>query len=783
MPTMTNPETGETKEISMEEFMKMMRSGNGSLQQVVTHADGTTSSTTVYGNVADDGLDRSVNIFVDEDTFKAFIIRKLKKLTGGIEDPESEKDPDDLFEMTVDFTDSATMGILKATKEELSINLYTRDERKATFDHLREGSKSWKANPDGTIEFSGADLQGEHKAESLYMLAFWEMREFLRATGKLAELKKLGNCGSGVIIKATGQADDAKATIVRGRNRPDLPCNTFLFGGQMMRPYMDEMMTDAMMSGMSLEEKIEAAENGDPDIMEHLAQMYLNGDDVAQDFEKSAYWWEKLANTGNATGQFNIGLHYAKGCGVTRDFAKATEWMKKSAENGDEDAPFIIEKLKKAVDAEKIVSTGDAQAQADLAATYMFLGNSLNQMGPDKDYKLAFDMAQKSAAQNNGDGLWALALCYEHGRGVKKDVKKTVDCYKKGSLIGHPPSLHSLACYYARGEIVPKNMKMAFELSIRSAEYGYGLAMQTVGSCYQFANGVVGNMDTAIKWYETALKFIDDFELERKVQGFKMMQEADPKRAKEEYHGIDSTKKLIAADRDFLDKVDAAIEVNPTLKMCKEVEPLLKKIKEAKRLEEEKKRAETEKKAREAEEKRLKEEKRKDEIYNTIIASDPKTVSDVESIIKKLEGLGDWKDSASKLKEYEERKRICKEKYDAYLEKYPLKKEEPKVKLEIESLKKEIDSIVILDDGEKKAFKLLGIFIVVGLLDLVLGIAFEMAYVAVIGVVCTLFFGFVMFRAIKANITKSSNKRMKQKKLAELEAKMQEISSIPEFKE
>ena len=82
MPTMTNPETGETKEISMEEFMKMMRSGNGSLQQVVTHADGTTSSTTLYGNVAEDGLDRSVNIFIDNDTFNAFIIRKIKKLTG-----------------------------------------------------------------------------------------------------------------------------------------------------------------------------------------------------------------------------------------------------------------------------------------------------------------------------------------------------------------------------------------------------------------------------------------------------------------------------------------------------------------------------------------------------------------------------------------------------------------------------------------------------------------------------------------------------------------------------
>jgi hypothetical protein len=69
----------------------------------------------VYGNVADDGLDHSVNIFVDKDTFNAFLMKKIKKQTGEIEDPESEKDPDDLFEMTVDFTESAIMGILKAT--------------------------------------------------------------------------------------------------------------------------------------------------------------------------------------------------------------------------------------------------------------------------------------------------------------------------------------------------------------------------------------------------------------------------------------------------------------------------------------------------------------------------------------------------------------------------------------------------------------------------------------------------------------------------------------------
>lgn len=481
MPTMTNPETGETKEISMEEFMKIMRSGNGSLQQVVTHADGTTSSTTLYGNVAEDGLDRSVNIFVDNDTFNAFIIRKVKKLTGEIEDPESEKNPGELYEMTVDFTDSAIMGILKATKEELSLNLYTRDERKATFDHLKQGSKSWKVNPDSTIEFSGADLQGEHKTESLYMLAFLEMRQFLRATGKLAELKKLGNCGSGVIIKATGQADDAKATIVRGRNRPDLPCNMFLLGEQMMRPYMDELFYDMLINEMSPEEMIAAAEAGDPDIMEHLAKAYLNGDDnFEQDFEKSTYWWEKLASTGNAIGQFNTGLHYAKGAGVERDFAKAAEWMKLAAENGDEDAPEVAALYAGANEALKKAEAGDPDAQAEVATLLMRIGGSLYQYGCDDDYAESFGWAQKAAAQGSLEGMYCLALCYEHGRGTMVNAKMAADTYEKAAKLGHAPSQWNYAVCYFNGIGREIDWTTAYTWAYQSADQGYELAINSL---------------------------------------------------------------------------------------------------------------------------------------------------------------------------------------------------------------------------------------------------------------------------------------------------------------
>jgi TPR repeat protein len=475
---MKNLDTGETEEISAEEFARMVRSGNGSIQQIVTNADGSTSSTTLYGNDSDDGLDHSVNIFIDQDSACAFLRRKFNKVTGKMEDPESEKDPNDYYEMTVDFTDIAVMGILKFTKEELSITFYTRDEKKATYDSLKIASKSWKVNPDGTFAFDLSDLQGEDQTASSYMLAFLEMRQFLRASGTLAELKKLGNRGTGVIIKATGQAEDASATIVRGKNRPDLPCNVFLLGEQMMRPYIDEMMSDMMLSGMSLEEKIKAAEDGDTDCMENLATAYLTGDGVTQDFKQSAYWWGKLAETGYSIAQFNLGLFYAKGCGVNRDFEKAAEWMKKAGDNGDKDAQTPYEMYKNASENLKKAESGDAAAQAEMAKLYTQLGGSLNQFGAGQDFQEAFMWAKKSADQGNLDGMYCLALCYGNGRGTDLSPEMAVTIYEKAAKQGHAPSQWNLAVCYLDGTGVQQDETTGLFWAYQAADQGNELAIK-----------------------------------------------------------------------------------------------------------------------------------------------------------------------------------------------------------------------------------------------------------------------------------------------------------------
>ncbi len=169
----------------------------------------------------------------------------------------------------------------------------------------------------------------------------------------------------------------------------------------------------------------------------------------------------------------------------------------------------------------------DPQAQADLARVLMSLAKSLDPAGPGDDFTAAFDLTRKSAAQDNGDGIWTLALCYEHGRGVAQDEQAAIELYQRGAELGHAPSQHSLACYYFQGDVLDLDYEKGFDLCMKSARQGYGLAMRDLGQCYQFGFEVTGNMKTALEWYEKALEVIDDPELEEKVAMFKEVCEED----------------------------------------------------------------------------------------------------------------------------------------------------------------------------------------------------------------------------------------------------------------
>ena len=49
-----------------------------------------------------------------------------------------------------------------------------------------------------------------------------------------------------------------------------------------------------------------------------------------------------LADQGNATAQYNLGLLYERGRGVTQDFAEAGRWLRKAADQGFAKAQFAL---------------------------------------------------------------------------------------------------------------------------------------------------------------------------------------------------------------------------------------------------------------------------------------------------------------------------------------------------------------------------------------------------------------------------------------------------------
>ena len=109
------------------------------------------------------------------------------------------------------------------------------------------------------------------------------------------------------------------------------------------------------------------------------------------DYATALRLWRTLAEEGNATAQYCIGLMYTEGKGVPQDDAVAVEWYRKAAEQGD------------------------ANAQHDLGVMY-FLGQ-----GVPKDDAAAAAWYRKAAEQGLATAQFNLAWMYDEGRGVPQD--------------------------------------------------------------------------------------------------------------------------------------------------------------------------------------------------------------------------------------------------------------------------------------------------------------------------------------------------------------------------
>ena len=80
-----------------------------------------------------------------------------------------------------------------------------------------------------------------------------------------------------------------------------------------------------------------AAEQGDASAQFNLGVMYYDGQGVKQDYFKAVEWYQKAAEQGDASAQFNLGFMYDEGRGVKQDYSKAKEYFGLACDNKDQD--------------------------------------------------------------------------------------------------------------------------------------------------------------------------------------------------------------------------------------------------------------------------------------------------------------------------------------------------------------------------------------------------------------------------------------------------------------
>ena len=194
-----------------------------------------------------------------------------------------------------------------------------------------------------------------------------------------------------------------------------------------------------------------------------------------------------LAESGNASGQTNLGFMYENGQGVPKDDQQAVYWYRKAADQGyalaqtklaalaahaKDDAPSnrrdALGEAKRTLDRARaahskndyrtavrlylpLAQGGDATAQFNLGVMYD------EGQGVPRDDQLAWHWYRKAADQGCAEAEFNIGVMYASGQGVPKDFKQAADWYRKAAVQGFVEAQRALANLYLSGQGVPKS--------------------------------------------------------------------------------------------------------------------------------------------------------------------------------------------------------------------------------------------------------------------------------------------------------------------------------------
>ena len=148
------------------------------------------------------------------------------------------------------------------------------------------------------------------------------------------------------------------------------------------------------------------ARSGDAGAQQELGRRYLEGDGIAPDLLAASNWFREAAIQGLPNAQYNLGVLYERGQGLPRDDIRALLWYHSAAQQSH---PL---------------------AQYNLGLFY------LEGRGIPLSYTQAARWFTAAADQGIAAAAFNLAVLTEEGMGVERDKRQAVTLYKKAARAG-----------------------------------------------------------------------------------------------------------------------------------------------------------------------------------------------------------------------------------------------------------------------------------------------------------------------------------------------------------
>ncbi|XP_033743325.1 DAP3-binding cell death enhancer 1-like [Pecten maximus] len=198
---------------------------------------------------------------------------------------------------------------------------------------------------------------------------------------------------------------------------------------------------------------------------------------VAGQLTEAANHWSEASSSAYGKASFNLGLCYETGRGVKMNIKQAVTLYERAAKENHSQAMYNLallylgeeEGLSSPARGLKLMKEA---AELGLAKAQTYMGvHIMEQKEPFMDKAVAYFKA--AGDQDDSDGEYFLALCYEQGLGVEENKCRAADLYSQAATKGHDGAMYNLAFFHEHGlGGLPEDRVTAMTLYKKAADAG-----------------------------------------------------------------------------------------------------------------------------------------------------------------------------------------------------------------------------------------------------------------------------------------------------------------------